>query len=53
MCDRAGFEKIRDSIGELQRANASQNEQPKTLFNITERSEPRKWSRFSACRTRA
>ena len=37
MCDRESFAKIRDAIGELQKANVAQNEQLKTLFNITER----------------
>ena len=37
MCDRESFEKIRDSICELQKADAVQSEQIKTLFLVTER----------------
>ena len=37
MCDHESFAKIRDAIGELQKADAVQSEQIKTLFNITER----------------
>lgn len=36
MCDRPAFEKIRDAIGELQKADAAQSEQIKTLFKTTE-----------------
>lgn len=37
MCDRESFEKIRDAISDLQKADAAQSEQIKTLFSITER----------------
>ena len=37
MCDRESFAKIRDAIGELQKADAVQSEQIKTLFHTTER----------------
>ena len=37
MCDRESFAKIRDAIGELQKADAVQSEQIKTLFKTTER----------------
>jgi len=37
MCDRESFEKIRDSIAELQKTDASHSEQIKTLFATTER----------------
>ena len=37
MCDRESFAKIRDAIGELQKADAVQSEQIKTLFHVTER----------------
>ena len=37
MCDRESFAKIRDAIGELQKADAVQSEQIKTLFQVTER----------------
>ena len=37
MCNRESFAKIRDAIGELQRADAVQSEQIKTLFHVTER----------------
>lgn len=37
MCDHESFAKIRDAIGELQKADAVQSEQIKTLFNVTER----------------
>ena len=36
MCDRESFAKIRDAIGELQKADAVQSEQIKTLFKTTE-----------------
>ena len=36
MCDRESFEKIRDAIAGLQRADAAQSEQIKTLFKTTE-----------------
>ena len=36
MCDRESFAKIRDAIGDLQKVNAVQNEQIKTLFKTTE-----------------
>ena len=35
MCDRESFAKMRDAIGELQKADAAQSEQIKTLFNTT------------------
>lgn len=35
MCNRESFAKIRDAIGELQRTDAIQSEQIKTLFNST------------------
>ena len=37
MCNRESFAKIRDAIGELQKADAVQSEQIKTLFHVTER----------------
>lgn len=37
MCDRESFAKIRDAIAELQKADAVQSEQIKTLFNVTAR----------------
>ena len=37
MCDLESFAKIRDAIGELQKADAVQSEQIKTLFLVTER----------------
>ncbi len=37
MCDRESFAKIRDAIGNLQKADAVQSEQIKTLFHVTER----------------
>lgn len=37
MCDRESFAKIRDAIGNLQKADAVQSEQIKTLFLVTER----------------
>ncbi len=37
MCDRESFAKIRYAIGELQKADAVQSEQIKTLFHVTER----------------
>ena len=37
MCDRESFAKIRDAIIELQKADAVQSEQIKTLFQVTER----------------
>ena len=37
MCNRESFAKIRDAIGELQKADAVQSEQIKTLFKTTER----------------
>ncbi len=37
MCDRESFAKIRDAIGDLQKADAVQSEQIKTLFKTTER----------------
>lgn len=37
MCDRESFAKIRDAIGDLQKADAVQSEQIKTLFLVTER----------------
>ena len=36
MCDRESFAKIRDAIGDLQKADAVQSEQIKTLFKATE-----------------
>ena len=36
MCDRESFAKIRDAIGDLQKADAVQSEQIKTLFKTTE-----------------
>lgn len=36
MCDKEEFAKIRDSIVELQRADAIQSEQIRTLFHTTE-----------------
>ena len=35
MCDRESFGKIRDAIAYLQKADAVQSEQIKTLFNTT------------------
>lgn len=35
MCDRESFGKIRDAIADLQKADAVQSEQIKTLFNTT------------------
>ena len=35
MCDHAEFARIREAIGELQKADAVQSEQIKTLFNVT------------------
>ena len=35
MCDRESFAKIRDAIAALQKADAVQSEQIKTLFNTT------------------
>ena len=35
MCNRESFAKIRDAIGELQKADAVQSEQIKTLFKTT------------------
>lgn len=35
MCNRESFAKIRDAIGELQKADAVQSEQIKTLFHVT------------------
>ena len=37
MCDKESFAKIRDAIGDLQKADAVQSEQIKTLFHTTER----------------
>lgn len=37
MCNQASFAKIRDAIGKLQKADAVQSEQIKTLFRTTER----------------
>ena len=37
MCDRESFAKIRDAIGDLQKADAVQSEQIRTLFHVTER----------------
>ena len=37
MCNRESFAKIRDAIGKLQKADAVQSEQIKTLFHVTER----------------
>lgn len=37
MCDRESFAKIRDAIGNLQKADAVQSEQIKNLFHVTER----------------
>lgn len=37
MCDAASFAKIRDAIDELQKADAVQSEQIRTLFHITEK----------------
>lgn len=37
MCDRESFAKIRDAIGNLQKADAVQSEQIRTLFLVTER----------------
>ena len=37
MCDRESFAKIRTAIGELQKADAVQSEQIKTLFKTTEK----------------
>ena len=37
MCDKESFAKIRDAIVELQKADAVQSEQIKTLFLVTER----------------
>lgn len=36
MCDRESFAKIRDAIVDLQKADAVQSEQIKTLFKTTE-----------------
>lgn len=36
MCDRESFAKIRDAIGDLQKADAVQSEQIRTLFHVTE-----------------
>ena len=36
MCDKAAFDKVRDSIIDLQKADAIQSEQIKTLFHTTE-----------------
>ena len=36
MCDHDAFEKIRDAIDELQKTDAVQSEQIKTLFKTTE-----------------
>ena len=36
MCDREAFAKIRDAIADLQKADAVQSEQIKTLFKTTE-----------------
>ena len=36
MCNRKSFAKIRDAIGDLQKADAVQSEQIKTLFKTTE-----------------
>ncbi len=35
MCDKESFAKIRDAIADLQKADAVQSEQIKTLFNTT------------------
>lgn len=35
MCDRVSFAKIREAIADLQKADAVQSEQIKTLFNTT------------------
>ena len=35
MCDQEAFAKIRDAIADLQKADAVQSEQIKTLFNTT------------------
>lgn len=37
MCNQKAFAKIRDAIGELQKADAVQSEQIKTLFKTTEK----------------
>lgn len=37
MCNQEAFAKIRDAIGDLQKADAVQSEQIKTLFHVTER----------------
>lgn len=37
MCDQESFAKIRDAISELQKADAVQSEQIKTLFKTTEK----------------
>ena len=37
MCDKEAFAKIRDAIGDLQKADAVQSEQIKTLFKTTEK----------------
>lgn len=37
MCNRESFAKIRDAIGQLQKADAVQSEQIKTLFHVTKR----------------
>lgn len=37
MCNRESFAKIRNAIGDLQKADAVQSEQIKTLFHTTER----------------
>ena len=37
MCDRESFAKIRDAIGDLQKADAVQSEQIRTLFHTTEK----------------
>lgn len=36
MCNRESFAKIRDAISDLQKADAVQSEQIKTLFHTTE-----------------
>ena len=37
MCDHESFAKIRDAISDLQKADAVQSEQIKTLFHTTEK----------------
>jgi hypothetical protein len=37
MCDKESFARIRDAIGDLQKADAVQSEQIKTLFHTTEK----------------